>query len=73
MKVADRGNNPDPLLTEVQAADFIGLSIRTLQTWRTKAFGPAFVRAGRSVRYRRSDLMHWIEANTVSNVGRRDQ
>jgi hypothetical protein len=72
MKFADRGSNPDPLLTEVQAADFLGLSIRTLQAWRTKVCGPAFVRAGRAVRYRRSDLMRWIEANTVSNVGRRD-
>jgi hypothetical protein len=26
--------------------------------------GPAFVRVGRSIRYRRRDLVEWIERNT---------
>jgi len=49
----------------VQAADLLSLSVRTLQAWRTRAFGPAFVRAGRAVRYRRRDLFAWVDANTV--------
>jgi hypothetical protein len=68
MRAAIGGNEPDALLTEVQAADLLSLSVRTLQAWRTRAFGPAFVRAGRAVRYRRRDLSTWIDANTV--VGR---
>lgn len=55
----------DALLTEVQAADLLCLSIRTLQAWRTKRVGPAFVRAGRAIRYRRRDLASWTDANTV--------
>ena len=66
MRVATNGDDHDALLTEVQAADLLRLSIRTLQAWRTKEFGPAFVRAGRAVRYRRRDLIAWIEANTVA-------
>ena len=66
MRVAINGNGHDALLTEVQAADLLRLSIRTLQAWRTKEFGPAFIRAGRAVRYRHRDLVTWIEANTVS-------
>jgi hypothetical protein len=57
----------DALLNEVQAADFLNLSIRTLQAWRVKNAGPHFVRAGRAIRYRRSDLIAWIEANTISS------
>jgi hypothetical protein len=65
MRAAIGGNELDALLTEVQAADLLCLSVRTLQAWRTRAFGPAFVRAGRAVRYRRRDLSAWIDANTV--------
>lgn len=66
MSVATNGNDHDALFTEVQAADLLRLSIRTLQAWRAKDYGPPFVRAGRAVRYRRCDLIAWIEANTVS-------
>jgi hypothetical protein len=65
MRAASGGNDHDALLTEVQAADLLRLSVRTLQAWRTKAFGPAFVRAGRAVRYRRRDLLTWVDINTV--------
>lgn len=57
--------NDDALLSEVQASDLLFLSVRTLQTWRSKGCGPAFVRAGRAVRYRRCDLVAWIDLNTV--------
>jgi hypothetical protein len=56
----------DALLTEVEAADFLRLSVRTLQAWRIRIAGPAFVQVGRAVRYRRRDLIAWIEANTIS-------
>jgi predicted DNA-binding transcriptional regulator AlpA len=55
----------DALLRETDAANFLKLSIRTLQAWRSSGVGPAFVRAGRAVRYRQSDLINWIEANVV--------
>lgn len=63
------GSEYDGLLTEVEAADLLSLSVRTLQAWRTRAFGPAFVRAGRAVRYRRRDLFAWMDANTVAARG----
>jgi hypothetical protein len=63
-------NDPDGLIVEVHAADMLKVSSRTLQAWRKSKRGPAFVRAGRAIRYRRRDLIAWIEANTVSeNVG----
>jgi hypothetical protein len=59
----------DPLLTEVGAADLLSLSIRTLQAWRSKKIGPPFVRAGRAVRYRHSDLNEWVTGQTVRHGG----
>jgi hypothetical protein len=56
----------DALLTEAEAADFLRLSVRTLQAWRIRIAGPAFVQVGRAVRYRRRDLIAWIDVNTVS-------
>ncbi len=67
MRAAVGINDHDALLTEVQAADLLSLSVRTLQAWRTRAFGPAYVRAGRAIRYRRRDLFAWMDANTVSS------
>ena len=61
---ADSSNDLDALLTEDAAARILNVSPRTLQAWRMEKRGPAFVRVGRSVRYRRRDLVEWIECNT---------
>jgi helix-turn-helix protein len=55
----------DALLSEVQVSDLLFISVRTLQTWRSQGSGPAFVRAGRAIRYRRGDLLGWVAANRV--------
>jgi excisionase family DNA binding protein len=51
------------LLTEREAANLLSISSRTLQAWRSNGGGPTFVRVGRVIRYRRSDLIAWIEKN----------
>ncbi len=62
----------DALLREEEAADLLSLSVRTLQSWRIRRVGPPFVQVGRAVRYRRRDLISWIDANTIgSPMGRR--
>jgi hypothetical protein len=58
--------DPDTLLTEDAAARFLKLSVRTLQAWRCRNMGPAFVRVGRAIRYRYGDLTAWLQANTVA-------
>lgn len=54
------------MLTERQLADELHLPHRTLTQWRYLNRGPAFVRAGRHVRYRRSDVDAWLAAQTVT-------
>jgi len=56
----------ESLLSEIHAAELLGVSSRTLQAWRSRNEGPPFVRMGRAVRYRRQDLLAWIEQNTVA-------
>ncbi len=49
------------LLTETQAAQFLGYTNRALQNWRHRGGGPCFVKVSeRSIRYRRRDLMTWV-------------
>lgn len=50
----------DNLLDTHAAAALIGVSPRTVETWRVRGSGPRFVRVGRLARYRRADLDAWI-------------
>jgi excisionase family DNA binding protein len=70
-KLATAGDNPerptsrehmtDKLLTQRQLADELQVSLRTLERWRQEGTGPAFIRVGRSPRYRRADIDAWLE------------
>lgn len=57
--------DPDAACTEMQAASFLNVSVRTLQAWRIRGGGPDFVKHGRLVRYQRRALVAFLEANTV--------
>lgn len=54
----------EELINERMAAETLAVAVRTLQWWRIRGGGPKFVKLGRAVRYRRSDLLAWIDANT---------
>jgi hypothetical protein len=61
----------EPLVPERKAADWLGLSVKTLQSWRCnragrRREGPPFVRVGRAIRYRPSDIEAFIRANVVA-------
>jgi excisionase family DNA binding protein len=56
------------LLTQREAATVLRLSERTLERLRVQGLGPKFVRCGRSVRYRQSDLEEWITARVVRST-----
>ena len=57
------------LIDERLAAEFAGLSVRTMQSLRQSGEGPKFIRLSpRCVRYRRSDIGSWAEAKLVSST-----
>jgi excisionase family DNA binding protein len=56
------------LLDEKQAADVLTVAPGTLSVWRsTGRYKIPFVKVGRRVRYRRSDLLEWLESRTRAN------
>ena len=57
------------LLTRQQAAEFLGLRPQTLACWAsTGRHGLSYVKAGRSVRYRLSDLQNWMESRVRTST-----
>jgi len=59
----------DQLLNENDAAILLSYNVRSLQNWRVRGGGPKFVKVSkRSVRYRRRDLIAWIDSLTVANT-----
>jgi predicted DNA-binding transcriptional regulator AlpA len=70
--------NTDKLLTQKEVKEITGLADSTLEQWRLKGKGPKFIKLGRLVRYRLSDIDTYIsglqgfssttEADTVKEV-----
>jgi len=55
--------NTDFLNTR-QAAKLVGLAPNTLEIWRLRGCGPKYIKFGRAVRYRLTDLESYIQAQT---------
>ena len=68
-EVTQRGREvADCLVDEKEAADFLKISPGTLSVWRsTGRYAIPFVKVGRRVRYRRSDLDRWLASRTQAN------
>ena len=57
----------DHLLTPSEVADYLRRPEKTLAMWRYRHIGPPYVKlAGGHVRYRRSAVEKWIDAQSVS-------
>lgn len=72
-KPASNANRPaadylDGFIDEKAAANFLCQSVRTIQKWRVTGSGPSFYKTGRSVRYRRSELLTWAEERRHGNT-----
>lgn len=56
----------DELLTTADAARVLDVTPGTLEVWRaTKRYPLPYVKIGRSVKYRRSDVLAFIQSRTV--------
>ncbi len=63
-----KNNSSDSLLSPSEAAAYIGVSENTLSVWRCVGrYAIPFIKVGRLVRYRRSDLEAWLESRTRTN------
>jgi predicted DNA-binding transcriptional regulator AlpA len=57
-----------PLLTTRAASALLCLDQRTLERFRVAGTGPRFVKMGKSIRYRPSDLDAWLATRTVGST-----
>lgn len=51
------------LWTQRETADYLGVSEKSLERWRWAGEGPAYVKAGRRVRYRAADVVAYLDAS----------
>ena len=58
----------DAMLDAKAAERLIGLRKATLAKMRWMGGGPMFIKAGRKVLYRRSDLIAWLNSRRVNNT-----
>jgi Helix-turn-helix domain len=57
------------LFTESEVAHILFrdlISVRTLQAWRQQHRGPAFLKLGRRVLYRREDVLAYLQRSAVA-------
>jgi excisionase family DNA binding protein len=49
------------LMTQDEVAEYLAVRLGTVLAWRARHIGPRGYRVGKHVRYRRSDVDHWLE------------
>jgi len=50
----------------IGTAAYLGMPAETLKQWRHLGKGPAYFKAGKHVRYRRSAVDAWADSQTVT-------
>ncbi|WP_342319456.1 helix-turn-helix domain-containing protein [Corynebacterium mayonis] len=77
-RLSELGTDSDRTLSSAEAAEFLGISVKTLNNWRVKGRGPAYVKyagaidgLGRqrgSVAYRLGDLREFVAEHRVGTT-----
>jgi hypothetical protein len=52
--------DPEELVPDTEVAKILHQRTQTLAAWRCEKKGPAYVKVGRRVFYRRSDISEWL-------------
>jgi len=55
----------DQLITDIEAAEILGLAVQTLRNWRHRGCGPNYIKLGRAVRYNTNDLRDFVEGRKI--------
>lgn len=56
----------DRILNERTTADALSLSVKTLQAWRRQKRGLAYIKLGRSIGYKESDIEAFLKRSRVA-------
>lgn len=60
------------LLDTKAVGRIIGVAEITLRKWRMGGFGPPFIKLGSNVRYRLSDVDHWLSTRVAASTSAAD-
>ncbi|WP_394941118.1 helix-turn-helix transcriptional regulator [Psychromicrobium sp. YIM B11713] len=62
-----RSTTPSGALPPAQAAEFLGVAVKTMANWRTDGVGPSYVRYGTRgrVAYLLADLQAYMQKNRI--------
>jgi excisionase family DNA binding protein len=75
MTLATRGSagaaKPEPLASGAEVARVLGIPEKTLTQWRSDGKGPKYMKVGRYVRYRWSEVDRWLTTRETDPVGAR--
>lgn len=58
------------LITQEEFADMLDITVETIREWRRLGQGPDFVKTGKGVMYRDTDILEWLKLNVVPVVRR---
>ncbi len=61
-------NDSDELLTSREAADYVGVGIKSVYRWRYLGIGPVSARRGNRIVFRRSDIDAYLEHERVRTL-----
>lgn len=59
-------SNEVRLFCEKEAAEFLSISVKTLQQWRYLKKPPVYFKIGKNVRYKSDDLVKYMEECVVN-------
>ena len=60
----------DPLMTTDELAEYLSRPKTTLYGWRYRGEGPPAIRMGKSLRYRESDVVAWLDRLAIESTRR---
>lgn len=58
------------LFDDNEVAPMMRVLPQTLPVWRSQGKGPAYLKLGRRVFYRRADILAWMEAQVIQPKGK---
>lgn len=61
-----RKTSKSKYVSEKRAAEYIGISVKTLQRKRREEKGPAYIQIGRLFKYTKPDIDAWMQKAKVS-------
>ena len=59
---------PDELFDQAPIAQILLVKEKTMETWRSRGGGPKYIKIGRLVRYRLSDVQAFIDAGARAST-----